>query len=199
MAAPSANRRYHIHEWNHTLKQQFLKIGITQTKRRTARALLITLLVAAGMSVLAACGQQSSQNDPTKVVERYLDAKKNNDFSAWKSTLWAAHKDGQAFTPSFEKPGDLGVLSLSVSKVAVSDEETRRIQKMYSGSDLAQKNGWTNPYIAENMIAVSAQYTVDYDNTKVPYPGGALSQYFYLVRDAQNTDWLIWDFGSPSS
>ena len=127
------------------------------------------------------------------LVERYLTAKKDNDYPAWQSTLWAAQKDGQNFTPSFEKPGDLGVLSLSIGKVAVSDEQTKRIQKRYSGSDLAQKYGWSDDFIAENMIVVSAQYTVDYDNTKVPYPEGTLTQYFYLVRDSKDAAWLIWD------
>jgi len=169
-----------------------------QTNHRRRIFLLISLLIVAIISGLAACSQQSSRNDAASVVERYLAAKKDNDYQAWQSTLWAAQKDGQTFTPSFEKPGDLGVLSLSIGKVAVSDEETKRIQTMYSGSDLAQMYGWSDEYIAKNLVAVSAQYTVDYDNTKVPYPEGTLTQYFYLVKDASGPPWLIWDSSSPS-
>ena len=130
---------------------------------------------------------------PTNVVERYLEAKQNNDFEAWKSELWAAQKDPQNFSPSFEKPGDLAVLSLSIGNLAVSDEETGRIKKMYSGSELAGKYGWSDEFIAQNVVAVSAQYTVDYDNTKVPYSEGTLTQYFYLVRETQDAPWLIWN------
>lgn len=160
--------------------------------------LIIMVLVVAVIIGLAACSPANSQSDAVGVVQRYLDAKKNNDFTAWKSTLWAAQKDGLNFTPSFEKPGDLGVLSLTIGKVAISDKATAQIQKRYSGSDLAKSHGWSDEFIAKNMIAVSAQYTVEYDNTKVPYPDGEQTQVFYLVRDNPDSGWLIWDSGSPS-
>jgi len=167
-------------------------------KYRGGLVLRMVVLAAVVMSVLVACSRTSSTSAAVDVVERYLEAKKNNDFTTWKSTLWAAQKDGSSFTPSFEKPGDLGVLSLSIGKVAVSDEETALIQKRYSGSDLAKSHGWSDSFIAQNMLAVTAQYTVDYDNTKVPYPDGEQTQVFYLVRDNPDSPWLIWDFGSPS-
>ena len=147
---------------------------------------------------LAACSLQISQHDAVSVVEQYLKAKKMNDYQAWKSTLWAAQKDPKNFVPSFEAPGFLGVLSLSITGVSVSDDETERIKKMYFGSDLAKSYGWSDEYIANNMVAVSAQYTVDYDNTRVPYSEGPISQYFYLVKDNQSSLWLIWDFSSQS-
>jgi hypothetical protein len=167
-------------------------------KPRARVALIIMALVAIMILGLAACSPANSQSDAVGVVQRYLDAKKNNDFTAWKSTLWAAQKDGSNFMPSFEKPGDLGVLSLTIGKVAVSDEETAQIKKRYSGSDLAKSHGWSDEFIAKNLIAVSAQYTVQYDNTKVPYPDGEQNQVFYLVRDNPDSRWLIWDSGSPS-
>jgi hypothetical protein len=167
-------------------------------KHRVRVVLIIMVLVAVVIIGLAACGPANSQSDAVSVVQRYLDAKKNNDFSAWKSTLWTAQKDGSNFTPSFEKPGDLGVLSLTIGKVAVSDAETAQIQKRYSGSDLAKIYGWSDEFIAKNMIAVSAQYTVQYDNTKTPNPDGEQIQVFYLVRDNPDSGWLIWDSGSPS-
>jgi hypothetical protein len=177
------------------MKARFQNLLTKQTKPRRKMAFWVALLMLAFLCGLAACAPQSSQDDPTSVVERYLTAKRSNDYEAWKATLWAARQDSQAFTPSFEKPGDLGVLSLSVEKVAASDEETARIRKMYAGSDLAKSHGWSDDYIAKNLVAVTAQYTVDYDNTKVPYPEGALTQYFYLVRDDANSPWLIWDSG----
>jgi hypothetical protein len=163
------------------------------------RWLLIALAALSLVNILAGCASTSLQSDPVNVVEQYLQAKKSNDFSAWKATLLAAQKGGQKFTPSYEKPGDLGVLSLTVGKVAVSEAETERIKKMYSSSDLAKQNGWSDAFIAENMIAVSAEYMVDYDNTKVPYADGSVSQYFYLVRDDPSSAWLIWNANAPKS
>jgi hypothetical protein len=45
---------------------------------------------------------------------------------------------------------------------------------------------------SENMIVVSSQYTVDYDNTKVPYQEGILNQEFILIRNDKYSPWLIW-------
>jgi hypothetical protein len=164
---------------------------------RRGRAFL-GLVVAALIGGLAACGQTGPQQEAARLVERYLSAKQDNDYEAWQATLWVAQQETQPFTPAFEKPGDLGVLSLSIGKVAVSNAETRRIQERYSGSELARAYGWSDDYIAQNMLAVSAEYTIDYDNTKVPYPEGTLTQYFYLVRDDPDSTWLIWETSSPN-
>ncbi|HOB31118.1 MAG TPA: hypothetical protein PLF08_06430 [Bacillota bacterium] len=112
----------------------------------------------------------SEDGYPDRVVTEYLEAEKGKDY----------------------------VISLTIEKVEISDDETAKIRAMYSGSELAKTNGWTDDYIANNMIAVYAKYTVDYDNTKVPYSEGELEQYFYLTRADLNTDWTIWDSTSPS-
>ncbi len=180
------------------MKKQQNSPWIMHDKPRVSVVLVIVVPIVVVILGLAACSPANSHSDAVGVVQRYLDAKKKNDFTTWKSTLWAAQKDGSNFTPSFEKPGDLGVLSLSIGKVAVSDAETDQIQKRYSGSDLAKSHGWSDAFIEKNMLAVIAQYTVDYDNTKVPYPDGEQTQVFYLVRENPNSGWLIWDSGSPS-
>ncbi len=107
---------------------------------------------------------------PDRVVTEYLEAGKGKDY----------------------------VIRLTIEKVKISDDETAKIRVMYSGSQLAKANGWTDDYIADNMIAVYAKYTVDYDNTKVSYNEGELEQYFYLIRAHLNSDWTIWDSTSPS-
>ena len=155
---------------------------------------LVAVLIGLALGIgLAGCAAPNKEDDAVSVVKANLAAKKNNDYDAWKATLWSAVKEGQDFAPSFEKPGDLGVLRLTIEKIAVSEQETSRIRQMYTGSELAQTNGWTDAYLAENMIAVYAQYTVDYDNTKVPYEEGDLAQYFYLIRQDKDSPWLIWD------
>lgn len=164
-------------------------------KHRVRLVVILIILAAIVISVVVVCRPTNSEIEAVGVVNRYLGAKQNNDYIAWKSTLWAAQKDESNFSPSFEKPGDLGVLTLSIGEVVVSDEETAQIQERYSGSDLAKSHGWSDEFIAKNMIAVSAQYRVDYDNTKVPYPDGEQTQVFYLVRDNPDSAWLIWDSG----
>jgi hypothetical protein len=174
-----------------------LRKGIWQATRCGGVAFLSVVMALALASLLAACAQPGPHTDAVRLVERYLTAKQDNDYDTWLSTLWVAHQEGESFTSAFEKPGDLGVIQLRIENVAVSKGETERIRKRYSGSDLAQVHGWSEEYLAENLIAVSSRYTVDYDNTKVPYPEGSLTQYFYLVRDDPDSPWLIWDTSSP--
>ena len=112
------------------------------------------------------------------MVKKYLEAEKNNDYDAWISTL--IQEKQKAYTK--EANGVFGVISLTVDKAAVSEDETLRMKVRYTGSDLAQQRGWSDEYISENMIVVAAQYTVDYDNAKVPFTEGTLSQNFILIR-----------------
>lgn len=148
----------------------------------------VTNTVSSGSSVV------TNGDDAASVVKKYLEAEKNNDYDAWKSTLWQAKIDGKNFKPGgLEKPGDLGVLSLTIEKVKVANEETNRTIKRYSGSDLAKSYGWSDEYISKNMLAVYAQYTVAYDHHKVPYDDGNIKWYFYLVRENENAPWYIWD------
>lgn len=87
------------------MKEQQYSPWIIHNKTGVRVGLIIMVLVAVVIIGLATCRTANSQNDAAGVVQRYLDAKKNNDFTAWKSTLWVAQKDGSNFTPSFEKPG----------------------------------------------------------------------------------------------
>ncbi len=170
--------------------------GKKMIKMADLRGVVAFLMMLAGIVLvggIVACSTQSTANDAVAVVKKNLEARKNNDFEAWASTLWPAEKNDQNFTPSFEKPGDLGVISLAVDKVEVSDRVTKVIKEQYSGSDLARSRGCSDEYIAENVIVVYADYTVDYDNIKVPYNEGTLTEVFTLVRDNPQSPWLIRD------
>lgn len=126
---------------------------------------------------------QPGDHEAVATVKTNLRAKKDNDFKAYVSTL-------------SEDPGevlrDLGVISLVVHSIEVMAEETQSIKNYYAGSDLAQKAGWSDEYIEENTIVVLAVYTVDYDNTKVPYDEGTLTHYFHLIRKDKDSPWRIW-------
>lgn len=130
-------------------------------------------------------------NSAVDVIIRHLEALKNNDYNTWKATLWVVTNGEELNT--YEKEDDMGVISLNIDKVNASEKETRRIKNRYKGSDLAKNRNWSDKYIDENMIAVFARYTIDYDNTKVPYTEGDISQYFYLIRNDKNSSWFIMD------
>ncbi len=137
----------------------------------------------------------------------YMQGGRSGRYSRLDDTLYyalAAMTDGQD-SPTDAVQADLesrkatgAVISMTIQSVSVSPEETARVRKMYAGSELAEKNGWSDDYIENNLLAVFAQYTVDYDNTKVPYPEGALEQYFYLTRKDEQSSWAVWDAMSPS-
>jgi len=177
-----------------TMKEKFRNVLNRKAKLHSVIAFLGTLASVLLVGGIVACSTQRASNDAVSVVKKHLESEKNNDYAAWISTL--IEEKQRAFTK--ETNGEFGVISLIVEKVEVSDEETHRMQERYAGSDLAQSRGWSDEYLSENMIVVSTQYTVDYDNTKVPYTEGTLTQDFILIRDDQDSPWLIWDTSSPS-
>ncbi len=134
------------------------------------RSVVCFLLAALFSTLGTACTATEENHLPKRMVQTYFESLKTKDY----------------------------VVSLVVEQTAISDEETARITKMYAGSELAEKNGWTDAYLAENMIAIYVKYTVDYDNTKVPYNEGRLEQYFYLIRADKMSEWAIWDMSAPS-
>lgn len=174
------------------MKERFQNILSLKVKRPGILPSLLLILSLITIGGLVACSAPSSGNDAAGVVTKYLEAKRDNNYEAWKATLWQANSSQNSENMP-EKKGDLGVISLSIHKVEISDKQTQHIRETYTGSDLAKSYGWPDEYIAENMVAVFAEYTVDYDNTKVPYDEGKISQYFYLVRDDKDSPWLIWD------
>ena len=147
------------------MKNRFINMINTKKKHRGVSVLFAVLLCTVLAVGLIACTAVAGNLSADSVVNKYLEAEKDKDY----------------------------VISLSIDKVEISDEETARVKEMYSGSELAKTNGWTDEFIAENMIAVYVKYTVDYDNTKVPYNEGELEHYFYPIRDDENSPWLIWD------
>jgi len=176
------------------MKEKFRNVLNRKAKRHSIIAFLGMLASILLIGGIVACSTQNAGNEAVSVVKKHLEAEKNNNYAAWISTL--IEEKQRAFTK--ETNGEFGVISLVVEKVEVSDEETQRMQEMYTGSELAQSRGWSDEYLSENMIVVSTQYTVDYDNTKVPYTEGTLTQDFILIRDDQGSPWLIWDISSPS-
>ena len=55
------------------------------------------------------------------------------------------------------------------------------------------REGWTEEYLQENMMAVTASYTVEYDGTKTFLPGGRFERAFYLFFNSETQKWEIWE------
>ncbi len=84
-------------------------------------------------------------------------------------------------------------LSVKVETIEVDEVETKRVVDMYSGSELAQKRGWTDEYLAKHFVVVKATYYVEYDHTKTFMDSGYVGQYFYLTRNEKTGLWTITD------
>lgn len=90
-------------------------------------------------------------------------------------------------------------IDVRIDEIRVDPDETRRIVKMYSGSQLAKARGWTDEYLANHFIVVWARYYVQYDHTKTFLNDGCTEQYFYLTQDAETGIWTIVDNTSPNT
>ena len=55
------------------------------------------------------------------------------------------------------------------------------------------RDGWTEEYLQEHMMVVSAAYTVDYDGQKTFLPSGKMERAFFLLWNAEIQKWEIWE------
>jgi len=51
------------------------------------------------------------------------------------------------------------------------------------------RDGWTEEYLQEHMMVVSAAYTVDYDGQKTFLPSGKMERAFFLLWNAEIQKW----------
>lgn len=55
------------------------------------------------------------------------------------------------------------------------------------------RDGWTEEYLQEHMMVVSAAYTVDYDGQKTFLPSGKMERAFFLLWNDEIQKWEIWE------
>ncbi|GKX29663.1 hypothetical protein SH1V18_21430 [Vallitalea longa] len=173
------------------IKNRFRNLLNMKFKRQGKFPIILFIFCLFITSGLVACNNGNSTDDATTVVKKYLEAQKDNNYDT-AQLLLSSSNDADS-NIEINKEQVLSVISLSVDNIEVSDKETQRIKNRYIGSEIAISYDWTDEYINENMIAVFAEYNVDYDNTKVPYNEGDITQYFYLIREDIDSSWLIWD------
>ena len=151
-------------------------------KRSVRGVLIASCVLAALFQSCTGPGDSPPKNpSPIEVVTANLDARKNNDAKAWRST----------FTEDHDFPDDieLGVLSLTIEEV--KDETNPKYPEEFLKSEKTAENGWTK----ENIAFVSARYEVQHDDTLVPNDNGTMDMVYALVRKDSRSPWLIEDWG----
>lgn len=141
------------------------------------------ILIAAVIAVLALCGFatceiglfdswfQKPSADPIRTVQSAIEGQADKEYT----------------------------ICVRVDEIEVSESETERVIKMYSGSDLAKERGWTDEYLAEHFVVVWAKYYAEYDHTKTFMNDGCMEQYFYLAQDVKTGKWQIVENTSPNT
>ena len=82
--------------------------------------------------------------------------------------------------------------AVRIVDISVDEVATERAKKNYAGSELAEKNGWTDSYLKNNMIVVRAVYYAEYDHEKTFLTDGEITQYFILLKRKSTGKWRIW-------
>ena len=84
-------------------------------------------------------------------------------------------------------------ISIEVKSVEIDKEETARAVEWYLTSFIAERNHWSEEYLAEHFLAVKAVYNAEYDHTQTTRSDGEVVMYFYLTQDTRSGEWTIVD------
>ena len=143
----------------------------------------LVLLIAAIVAVLALCGFTAHE---LGLFDRWFQKPSADPTQTVQSAI-----EGQA--------DKVYTICVRIEAINVDESETERVVRMYAGSELAGSRGWTDEYLSEHFVVVSAKYYVEYDHTKTFLDDGYTEQYFYLVQDPKTEKWEIIDNTSPST
>ena len=80
-------------------------------------------------------------------------------------------------------------ISMEVLTAEYNEKETLRIREMYQGF----KDGWTERYLAENLIVIRVVYLCEFDHQKTWIPDGKITTDVYLTRTSSDVAWEYWD------
>jgi len=157
-------------------------------KSRSAYILILLLMV---LSFLGAYQSESKNTaaalSPVEVVVKHYIAKKTNDRNAWLSTMTEEKKE---FLDS--KHLDYGLIKLEINEIyELSGEELEnRINRILDSEKAKELN-----LSADNISIVNVKFTAEYDNTKVSDSSGTMEWTYKLIRDNNDSPWLIQAWG----
>lgn len=147
------------------------KTSISHTKRRLlplAAAIMAVLLIGTAVAAVFIYGDlwiQKPSNDPVGSVRSALENQAGKDYA----------------------------IKIDVKSVGIDKAETERAVEGFIKGVIAERNGWSDEYLAEHFLAVKAVYYAEYDHAQTTRSDGEVTMYFYLTRDAGSGEWTIVD------
>lgn len=171
----------HILDAMETIDDKFILDARERTVKKAAgmkRALAFAALMAALLALCGFAAYELGWFDP------WLQKPSANPVETVQSAI--EHQMDKEYT-----------INVRIEEIAVDADETERVCKMYSGSELARARGWTDEYLAGHFVVVRAKYYVEYDHSKTFLDDGNTEQYFYLTRDTGTGLWTIADNTGP--
>jgi hypothetical protein len=166
-------------------------------KRMLLVALALTMIF-----TMCSCGKSTEKSDllsPKETVARWLYAEVIHDEEVYKSTLTderrSAYEAGRAEYPSETEFGS-SVVSLTVYEIRQYKGEaaTRKANELIN-SPLGEKWGVTD---TENVAYVKAHFNEELVETAQPLDDDDPEWGFVLIRENENSPWLIADWGYGS-
>lgn len=161
---------------------------------------LIIVLIAIKKDTAAPAQAQSSQIDPAFTVSGTVGNTSMTDeevaafdFSL-SNTPQASIDSAVAFVNEKvdEEAAQPYIVSFSKDKVYASEEATVWFRRSFFRSDYSERNNISDAYINQNIIAVLAEYTVDYDQEQVPYEDGKTTKAYYLMKTELTDGWTVY-------
>ena len=133
-----------------------------------AAVLLVILLMGVATAALMSGSDlwiESPSKDPVKCVESVLENQTKKDYAT----------------------------KLEIKSMEVDLEETQRVRDRFIKGVIAERQGWSDEYLAEHFVVVEAIYYAEYDATMTTRSDGKVVQYFYLTRDTESGKWSVVD------
>lgn len=103
----------------------------------------LVLLIAAIVAVLALCGFTAHE---LGLFDRWFQKPSADPTQTVQSAI-----EGQA--------DKVYTICVRIEAIDVDESETERVVRMYAGSELAGSRGWTDEYLSEHFVVVSANYS----------------------------------------
>lgn len=161
---------------------------------------LLVVLIVTNKDTVAPAQAQSSQIDPAFTVSGTVGntSMTDEEVAAFDFSLSNTPQTSIDSAVAFvnqkvdEEAAQPYVVSFSKDKVYASEEATVWFRRTFFRSDYSERNNISDAYINQNIIAVLAEYTVDYDQEQVPYEDGKTTKAYYLMKTELTDGWTVY-------
>lgn len=84
-------------------------------------------------------------------------------------------------------------IKIEVNSVEIDEAETERVVERFIKGVIAERQGWSDEYLAKHFLVVKAVYYAEYDHAQTTRSDGEVAMYFYLTQDVDSGVWTIVD------